>query len=47
MRALAERIRHQEQELVELGRKLDRINQAFAPGLRSARDIGPDKLQLC
>lgn len=42
MRSLAERIRHLEQELVVLGRELDRITQAVAPGLRAAQGIGPD-----
>jgi len=42
MRTLAERIRHLEQELIVLGRQLDRITQAVAPGLRAAQGIGPD-----
>jgi transposase len=42
MRTLAERIRHLEQELMVLGRELDRITQVVAPGLRAAQGIGPD-----
>ena len=42
MRFLAERIRYLEQELMVLGRQLDRITQAIAPDLRAAQGIGPD-----
>jgi len=42
MRALAECISHLEQQLMVLGRQLDRITQAVAPALRSAQGIGPD-----
>jgi transposase len=42
MRSLAERIRHLEQEFAVLGRELDRITKAVAPGLRAAQGIGPD-----
>jgi hypothetical protein len=42
MRFLAQRIRHLEQELMVLGRQLDRITQAIAPDLRAAQGIGPD-----
>jgi len=40
IRTPAQRIGNLEQELMVLGRQLDRITQAVAPGLRSAQGIG-------
>jgi len=37
-----DRIRHVEQELMVLGRQLDRITQVVAPGLRASQGIGPE-----
>jgi len=42
MRTLAEPIRHLVQELMVLGRQLDRITQTVAPGLRVGQGIGPN-----
>jgi len=47
LRTLAELIRHLEQELMVLGRQLDRITQAVAPGLRAPQGIGPDNTAAC